>query len=157
MKQTDVSIRKALPEDAYLLVTLRYQLLQEFEEPPVSLNEFMTQSLSIFTTFLQTDVWHTWVAQQDDQLIGTIWLQKVNKIPSFTEPSGCWGYVTNMLVIPAWRNQGIGTQLLNAVKEYAKAHHYELLVVWPSHASTNFYQRAGFKTNDQLYELKYTL
>ena len=55
-----------------------------------------------------------------------------------------FGYVTNVYTRPAYRNQGIGTQLMSNVTAWAKQQNFENLIVWPSERSVPFYGRAGF-------------
>jgi GNAT superfamily N-acetyltransferase len=60
------------------------------------------------------------------------------------EPPCRWGYLGNALVLPAWRSQGIGTALLAALLDHARAEHFSRIVLSPSERSMAFYQRAGF-------------
>jgi len=39
------------------------------------------------------------------------------------------------------------------IKEYSKSNDIELLFVWPSEESTNYYERSGFQTNNEIMEL----
>jgi len=65
------------------------------------------------------------------------------------EPSR-WGYLGNAFILEAYRNQGIGTRLLNAVLGYADENHLARVVLSPSDRSVPFYQRAGFGPADSL-------
>ncbi|EGY28116.1 Acetyltransferase, partial [Candidatus Regiella insecticola 5.15] len=86
------------------------------------------------------------VAEKNAELIGVISLFLIDKIPSPCEINGCWGYVTNVYVKPECRNNGVGSKLLDFVKDHSVANKCELLVVWPSERSYPFYKRAGFKS-----------
>jgi GNAT superfamily N-acetyltransferase len=63
------------------------------------------------------------------------------------------GYLTNSIVIPEKRNLGLGSQLLEVIKCWARDLGLELLIVWPSEASYPFYRRAGFEGRDDPLEL----
>ena len=67
--------------------------------------------------------------------------------------SEIWGYLTNSIVIPEKRNQGLGSRSLESIKSWAFELGLELLIVWPSEASYPFYRRAGFKGRDDPLEL----
>ncbi|MGN9894740.1 GNAT family N-acetyltransferase [Micromonospora sp. L31] len=53
-------------------------------------------------------------------------------------------YVTNFYVTPEQRNRGLGKALLDEVNRYARAHHLDTLIVWPSELSAPLYRRSGF-------------
>ena len=52
----------------------------------------------------------------------------------------------------AWRNRGIGSRLLAAVREAAERRLAELFV-WPSERAVTLYRRAGFVPSGELHEL----
>jgi GNAT superfamily N-acetyltransferase len=60
------------------------------------------------------------------------------------QPPSRWGYLGNAFVLPAWRSQGIGTALLAALLDHARAEHFSRIVLSPSERSMASYQRAGF-------------
>jgi GNAT superfamily N-acetyltransferase len=53
---------------------------------------------------------------------------------------------------PAYRGQGIGTQLMTHVLAWAREQDLESLIVWPSAASVRFYERAGFRGSSDMLE-----
>jgi N-acetylglutamate synthase-like GNAT family acetyltransferase len=50
--------------------------------------------------------------------------------------------------------EGIGTELLKAVKQWARENRIELLFVWPSEKSVTFYERQGFLVENDIMELE---
>lgn len=90
--------------------------------------------------------WRAWVAEEDDQLVGCVWLQLVERIPHPSRDR--WerpvAYVTNMYVAPELRNAGLGRRLLDEALGFANTRGVDGVVVWPSERSTIFYERAGF-------------
>jgi ribosomal protein S18 acetylase RimI-like enzyme len=77
----------------------------------------------------------------------------VEKVPAPGEQSDELGYVTNTYVTPAYRNQGLGRALLNALEHYARDQRMDTLIVWPSQRSVSLYRRAGFSSPAELLEL----
>ena len=65
-----------------------------------------------------------------------------------------FGYLTNSYTKYAYRNKDIGSKLLQAVKDWAKAEDFELLIVYPSEQAVSFYERAGFDTENEVMELR---
>jgi GNAT superfamily N-acetyltransferase len=86
-----------------------------------------------------------WVAEQDGELIGVISVRIIHKLPSPEDSDGRFGYLTNTYVLPEHRNNGVGTALLVAVKNWAVGERLELLVVWPSDRAYPFYERGGYR------------
>jgi len=95
-----------------------------------------------------------WLVELDGKVVGVMTVRKVKKEPSPTAEAGRWGYLTNSVVLPGLRNRGYGTRLLEHIKTWAIAEGYELLVVWPSERSYDFYRRAGFKGQDDPLQLE---
>src|SRR5262245_49856047 len=90
-----------------------------------------------------------------DRVIGTIWLERVERVPRPGEPNPQpIGYVTFTFVESAHRNAGVGAALLAALATYAREHDFETLIVWPSDASVRLYERAGFLPPVELRELR---
>ena len=143
-----INIRKSTVAELPVLAELRWALCSDDEETdfPIDKARFTEQFLKIERELEAMGNLINFVAEKDAELIGVISLILVNKIPSPYEINGCWGYVTNVYVRPAYRNHGVGEKLLRFVKDQAIADKYELLVVWPSDRSYPFYKRAGFKS-----------
>lgn len=60
--------------------------------------------------------------------------------------------LTNVYTKGAYRNKGIGTQLLNHIKNLLTDKKCELLFVWPSDNSVAWYQRNGFNEDNEIFE-----
>jgi len=90
------------------------------------------------------DVTH-WVAANGDRIVAVMSVVIVRKIPRPGNLHGRWGYLANSYALPEVRNEGVGTQLLAAIKIWAIGESLELLVVWPSDLAYPFYERAGFR------------
>lgn len=89
------------------------------------------------------------IAESDGTLVGVMTVRIVAMEPAPDQVHDAWGYLTNAYVLPAWRNRGVGSRLIEAVTSWAVEHRLELLIVWPSEASERFYRRAGFAGRDE--------
>jgi GNAT superfamily N-acetyltransferase len=96
--------------------------------------------------------WAYWIAATDTQILAHIFIQRIPKVPKPNRLDDALGYVTNVYTRPAYRNQGIGTKLMAHVLRWAADQDLESLIVWPSAASTRFYQRAGFRGSADMLE-----
>jgi GNAT superfamily N-acetyltransferase len=86
----------------------------------------------------------TWLAEAAGRPVGMMNLAIFERMPRPGHESSRWGYLGNAFILEAYRSQGIGTQLLNAVLGYADENDLARVVLSPSDRSVPFYQRAGF-------------
>lgn len=83
-------------------------------------------------------------------LVGAMNLTVFERMPRPGRAPACWGYLGNAFVLAAYRNQGIGGQLLDTVLGHARVQGFVRVVLSPSQRSIPFYQRAGFGPADEL-------
>ncbi len=157
-RQDGITFRLADPKDALQLADLRWRLKTD-DSSDFSMTE-RNDFVAAFAAFTESpsgrqDVpFFHWVAELEGRLIAVMSVRKVLKVPSPERLDGCWGYLTNCYTLPDYRNRGIGTNLLSAIKNWAKEQELELLVVWPSDRSYVFYERSGFHRDPDPLVLK---
>ena len=95
---------------------------------------------------IATGRWVVWLAEIGDELVSHAFIGLIDKIPRPTREHRFIGYLTNVYTRPGHRGRGIGAALLSRVVEWAAANDVELLVVWSSEESVQFYERAGFSS-----------
>ena len=98
---------------------------------------------------------YCWVAAENGLIIAHIYIAKIKKVPKPQEFDGAWGYTTAVYCISEYRNKGIGSALMEKVKEWCVNQKLELLIVWPSERSVPFYERAGFNGANDVLELSF--
>jgi GNAT superfamily N-acetyltransferase len=86
-----------------------------------------------------------WVAEANGGLIAVMSIARVPKLPAPLQRSSALGYLTNCYTLPSFRGRGVGARLLGIITEWAREQEFELLLVWPSDESYDFYTRLGFK------------
>ncbi|MGH3647408.1 MAG: GNAT family N-acetyltransferase [Micromonosporaceae bacterium] len=91
-----------------------------------------------------------WIAEISDEPVGMLNLVEFRRMPRPGRPQSRWGYVSNVFVLAAYRDQGIGEALLDAAMSHARVHGYARVVLAPSERSVPFYRRAGFGEADML-------
>jgi GNAT superfamily N-acetyltransferase len=89
-----------------------------------------------------------WLAVLNKEPVGIASLFEYRRMPSPDRRDRRWGYVGNMFVLDAVRDQGVGTALLDEVIQVADARGYVRLILSPSPKSLQFYARAGFVAAD---------
>jgi GNAT superfamily N-acetyltransferase len=156
---TDVGVRRALPADARCLAELRWAFKREDGDvlEPVDRTTFLEHTECWIADRLANGQWSAWVAEAEDVLSGHVFLQPVERLPDPRGITNPIGYVTNFYVTPSQRNRGVGTALLRALVDHARAAFFNTLIVWPSERSTTLYHRAGFRIPEELVELSLSI
>jgi GNAT superfamily N-acetyltransferase len=96
--------------------------------------------------------WRCWIAEYEEQPVGNIWSQLVEKIPNPASETECYVYVTNFYVREEHRGQGIGTRLLSEALTWAETNNAHTAILWPRERSKSLYLRHGFSAADDLMQ-----
>jgi GNAT superfamily N-acetyltransferase len=148
-----VSVRSAVPGDAPALARLRYTFRTELDASAESEASFLRRCEQWMAERLtRTAAWRCWVAAEGEVLVGTIWLQIVEKLPNPVGESECHGYVTSFYVIPSHRSAGLGSALLSACLLECKRRGTDAVFLWPTPRSRPLYERHGFQARDDFLE-----
>jgi GNAT superfamily N-acetyltransferase len=141
-----IQVRRALPRDADTLAQLRYAFRSEQRPATESLEAFAARCSNWMRPRLRGDSrWTAWLAERESRIVGNLWLQIVEKIPNPGPESELHAYISNFFIVPAERNTGVGTRLLNAAVGHCKAHGVDTVFLWPTQRSTPLYKRTGFE------------
>jgi GNAT superfamily N-acetyltransferase len=152
---TAVEIRRALPKDADALAQLRYAFRLEQRPATESLDAFAARCSNWMRPRLRGDSrWTAWLAERDGKIVGNLWLQIVEKIPNPGPESELHAYISNFFIVPAERNTGVGTRLLNAAVGHCKVHDVDTVFLWPTQRSTPLYKRTGFDAPSDILVLE---
>ena len=146
-------MRLANASDAPALAVLRYALRSSTGVATEPKSEFLRRCTAWMEDRLKKDAWVCWVAEEDEQLIGAVWLQLVEKVPNPRSEAEHHAYLTNFYVDERARGRGVGTKLLRAAIEWCKTRDVHAIILWPTERSRSLYERNGFAVRDDLLEL----
>lgn len=96
--------------------------------------------------------YQVFVACDNDVIISSMFVYVIPKTPKPNRRQKYISYLTNVYTLKEYRNKKIGTELLTYVKEYLAKEDCELLFVWPSQKSVNWYARNDFKQENEIFE-----
>ena len=147
------TIRFAKPSDAPPLARLRYAFRASTGRATEPEADFIQRCAIWMEKHLQGEAWHCWVAEIDEQLIGAVWLQLVEKIPNPRAEAEHHAYVTNFYIQEEARGRGIGSKLLRAALDWCRERDVHTMILWPTERSRSLYERFGFAVRDDLMEL----
>ena len=146
-------IRPATPDDASELARLRHDFRAERRSPTEPRAEFLERCSRWMRQRLRPDAeWRCWLAVSEDQIVGTLWLQLIEKIPNPGDEAELHGYISSVYVVPALRRIGVGAGLLRACLAECDALGTDAEFLWSTSDSRGLYQRHGFAARDDLLE-----
>jgi GNAT superfamily N-acetyltransferase len=126
------------------LAALRLDLAAE-DEPGLRPREgFEAELASFVADGLGSGRWLIWAAEASGELVANVYLGLLEKVPHPKHPKRRIGYMTNVYTRPDRRGQGVGSAIVDEITKWAAANDVELITVWPSEASVDFYRRHGF-------------
>jgi ribosomal protein S18 acetylase RimI-like enzyme len=148
-----VLVRPATAADAADLARLRYEFRIELDPPVEAEGDFVKRCGEWMAKQLGSNgLWRCWVAESGPELVGTIWLQLIEKLPNPVGHPGFHGYISSVYVRAGRRNGGIGSALLTACLAECRARGLDAVFLWPTESSRSLYQRHGFALRDDLLE-----
>lgn len=138
---TEAVIRRAEAADLAAIARLRRQWTQE-QGGPRDDPGFAERLAAWFAQESSRRI--IWLAEADGHPVGMMNLAIFERMPRPGRAPSRWGYLGNAFVLAAYRNQGIGRQLIGAVLGYADENGFARVVLSPTERSIPFYKRAGF-------------
>lgn len=151
----DTSFRQAAPHDIARLADLRWDMTIEGGEPPGEEREaFVRACAAFYQRTLAAGLQTHWVAEREGRVVATISLHEVEMLPRPGRIEDRFGCITNNYTEAQARGRGIGSGLLRHVVDHAWAADLELLIVWPSERAVPFYDRLGFRWENEVMELR---
>ena len=149
------SVRPGATTDVPALARLRYRFRCELGTPAEEEAAFLARCARWMAERLGGgSCWRCWIAEEDGALVGTLWLQQIEKMPNPVAEPESHAYVTSFYVIPERRGGGVGALLFEAALDWCRGAAVDAVLLWPSARSRAFYQRYGFSPRDDVFELR---
>ena len=96
----------------------------------------------------------SWLALDNDRIIGTSGMSIVEKPPYFGCPSGKIGLLSSMFTDPNYRRKGIAKTLLSKVIDEAKTQGCGTVQITASNMGVLLYSDYGFEKNENFMQYK---
>ena len=154
MNQSEVEVRPATAADAPRLARLRFAFRSEYQAVVEPESEFVSRCEPWMRDRLARDTgWRAWVAVQRDTeaLLGTLWLQLIEKLPNPGDETELHAYITSVYIHPDIRNAGVGSRLIDAALGACRALDVDTVFLWPSSRSRPLYARHGFSLPEDIF------
>ena len=141
----DALIRRAGLADTDQLVVLRREFALEDSEA-VERPDYERDCRAFLLDAIGGDRWQIWLAEIDGRIVSHVYVALVDKVPRPLREHRRIAYLTNVYTRPEFRGRGMGSRLLKEAQEAARAADVEVMLVWPSEESIDFYRRHGFSS-----------
>lgn len=153
-------IREVQDRDFVQLAEMRWTHAVEDDETYGEHNTVgVTKSVFIeeFIAFLYTNKeYKIFVAEDENaKILSAMFVYLIPTIPTPNAKREFIAYLTKVFTLEEYRGKGIGTRLLDYVKNYLSSSiNCELVFAWPSENSTEWYKSNGFSDTNEIFECR---
>lgn len=147
-----ITFRKLNENDLDVFIKMRInQLCEEGAKEDIDLEPALRD---YYLRHLSDGTFVSWLALDDDRIIGTSGMSIVEKPPYFGCPSGKIGLLSSMFTDPSYRRKGIAKTLLSKVIDEAKAQGCGTVQITASNMGVLLYSDYGFEKNENFMQFK---
>ena len=147
-----ITFRKLNENDLDVFIKMRInQLCEEGAKEDIDLEPALRD---YYLRHLSDGTFVSWLALDNDRIIGTSGMSIVEKPPYFGCPSGKIGLLSNMFTDPSYRRKGIAKTLLSKVIDEAKTQGCGTVQITASNMGVLLYSDYGFEKNENFMQYK---
>ena len=147
-----ITYRKLNKNDLDVFIKMRInQLREEGAKEDIDLTSALRD---YYLRHLPDGTFISWLALDEDRIIGTSGISIVEKPPYFGCPSGKIGLLSSMFTDKAYRRKGIAKTLLSKVVDEAKKQGCGTVQITASDMGVLLYSNFGFEKNDNFMQYK---
>lgn len=155
MSEFVFQVRQATSDDLSVLIHLRMEFLREVNDAEFKDADSLRHNLQLyFEEHLSAGTFKAWLAEVNDEIIGTSGLVFFQRPPSMSNVTGLDAYVMNVYTQPAWRGRGVARTLLGHLLDYVKTTSSRLVFLHATPQGRTLYQQMGFHASDEVMELR---
>lgn len=157
MSPRSFHIRRATIADADTFAAQRCALARESHSlaPGPAADAYADATRRAFVTAVERDACLVWLAIADaDEVAGSSALYLLDRLPSPPNPGAREGYLAHMFVAPAWRRAGVGSALVRAAQDEARARGLARIRLHATASGRALYERFGFTPRVDAMEIR---
>ena len=148
----NITFRKITVNDLEVFSKMRInQLREEGAKEDINLEAALKD---YYLRHLSDGTFISWLALDNDRIIGTSGMSIVEKPPYFGCPSGKIGLLSSMFTDPSYRRKGIAKTLLSKVIDEAKTQGCGTVQITASNMGVLLYSDYGFEKNENFMQFK---
>ena len=142
-------------EEKDLETFIRMRITQLREEGATEELDLVPALMDYYHRHMADGTFVSWLAVDDDQIVGTSGMSFVEKPPYFGCPTGRVGLLSSMYTDPAYRRRGIAKELLRRVVEEAREYGCGSVQITASDMGVLLYTDFGFVKNGNFMQYKF--
>lgn len=152
-----ITYRKATIEDIDDLIKLRITFIKEIMNIDHDHDDQLVGEAlkDYFNKTLKDNNFISWLAIEDDKIVGTSGLSFYTLPPSYKNVTGNVAYIMNMYTIPSYRGRGIATYLFEKIVLEAKSRGFKKICLHATEMGKPLYTKFGFKETSGEMELPF--
>ena len=148
----NITYRKLTENDIEIFIKMRInQLREEGAKEDIDLTPDLRD---YYLRHLSDGTFISWLALDNDRIIGTSGMSIVEKPPYFGCANGKIGLLSSMFTDKAYRRKGIAKTLLSKVVDEAKKQGCGTVQITASDMGVLLYSNFGFEKNDNFMQYK---
>lgn len=148
----NITYKKLTVNDLDVFIKMRInQLREEGAKEDIDLEPALKD---YYLRHLSDGTFVSWLALDNDRIIGTSGMSIVEKPPYFGCPSGKIGLLSSMFTDPSYRRKGIAKTLLSKVIDEAKTQGCGTVQITASNMGVLLYSDYGFEKNENFMQYK---
>ena len=148
----NITYKKLTVNDLDVFIKMRInQLREEGAKEDIDLEPALKD---YYLRHLSDGTFVSWLALDNDRIIGTSGMSIVEKPPYFGCPSGKIGLLSSMFTDPNYRRKGIAKTLLSKVIDEAKTQGCGTVQITASDMGVLLYSDYGFEKNENFMQYK---
>lgn len=149
----NIKFQKLTEKELDLFIEIRIsQLREEGAKEEIDLRPALKD---YYNRHMADGTFVSWLAMDDDKIIGTSGMSFVEKPPYFGCPNGRIGLLSSMFTAKQYRRQGIAKELLSRVVQEAKEYGCGAVQITASDMGVLLYTDFGFKKNGNFMQYNF--
>jgi GNAT superfamily N-acetyltransferase len=145
-------IREANNADVTALAELRYEFRSALAQPIEERSAFLDRCRTWMTERIGNGRWFCWVTEVAGRVVGCVWVQIIDKIPTPTDEAEEHAYLTSFFVTERMRGIGIGSEMMVRVLDWTARRGVQAVFLWPTMRTRALYQRHGFHADGDVMQ-----
>jgi GNAT superfamily N-acetyltransferase len=152
MRDAELTLRLATPEDAAVIASHRVRMFLEAKGWPEERGAALLAALpSFLARAIGAGTYRGWLlTTADGTVVAGAGVQVRELIPRLEVLAGPEALVVNVFVEPTFRRRGLARQLMVAILDWCRAEGIGRIVLHPTDAARSLYESLGFSTSGEL-------
>lgn len=148
----EISYRKLTVSELDIFIKMRID--QQREEGSKEESDLEPALRDYYTRHMADGTFISWIALDNEEIVGTSGISIVEKPPYFGCPSGKIGLLSSMYTLKSYRRNGIAKELLSRVVNEAREKGCGTIQITASNMGVYLYSDFGFTKNNNFMQYK---